>query len=164
MKIEIDLNDILGDEFGAESLQESIKRQVIDSVTSTVQKGVASKIDEAISMQISESIKNAIETQMPSLIDDLINTEYVPLSKWGDRGSKTTFRNELLKEITNQMTYKKEQYSDKENVFTRSISNVVSEEVKRIEKEYKTTVNEFIGKEAFSLAIKTLKSQLGLDV
>lgn len=29
MKIEIDLNDILGDEYGGETLQESARRQVI---------------------------------------------------------------------------------------------------------------------------------------
>jgi len=45
MKIEIDLNDILGDETGAETLQDSIKRQVIEKFTREIKAGISKRIE-----------------------------------------------------------------------------------------------------------------------
>jgi hypothetical protein len=162
MKIEIDLNDILGDEYGAETLQESVRRQVIQNLTEQVSKGVKNKIDVEVSKVISETLQESIKAQMPALIDDLINTEYQPVTFYGDRKAKTTFRTELIKSIMEQMTYKRESYSDKENLFTKSVNAVISDQMKIIAADYKKTVDEFIGKQAFELAITTLKTKLGL--
>jgi hypothetical protein len=52
MKIEIDLNDILGDEWGTETLADSVRRQVVEKLTQTVKEGVAKKIDHEVSRVI----------------------------------------------------------------------------------------------------------------
>jgi hypothetical protein len=164
MKIEIDLNDILGDEYGAESLNDSIKRQVIENITKTVEAGIKKQINEEVSKAIQENLVSALDDKMPLLIDDLMNAEYQPVDNYGSRKPITNFRNELIKSIMEQMTYKKQNYSDKENFFTKAVDAVISEQMRIIAADYKKTVDEFIGKEAFNLAIKTLKTKLGLEI
>jgi len=162
MKFEIDLNDILSDEYGAETIQESIKRQVIENLTKTVEKGLQKKINEEVSKIIQDGMADELKKIMPKLIDDLINSEFQPIDKWGTKSSVTTFRKELINSIHEQMTYKKENYSDRENVFTKAVNQVVSEEMKVIQANYKKQVDEVISKEAFNTAIKTLQTKLGL--
>jgi hypothetical protein len=162
MKFEIDLNDILSDEYGCETLQESVKRQVVENLTRVVEKGIKKQIDEEVSKAISENLVIALAEKMPLLIDDLMTSEYQPVDSWGSKFHKTTFRNELIKSIMEQMTYKKQAYSDRENFFTKAVDSVISEQMKIISTEYKKTVDEAIGKKAFELAISTLKKQLNL--
>ncbi len=57
MKIEIDLNEILSDEYGSESLNDSIRRQVIDKLHNDVKAGIGKKIDTEISLAINSEIK-----------------------------------------------------------------------------------------------------------
>ena len=54
MKVEIDLNDILGDEYGAETLQESVRRQVIDNLTLVIKEGVEKKIEAEVARVINQ--------------------------------------------------------------------------------------------------------------
>ena len=164
MKIEIDLNDFLGDEYGAETLNESIKRQVIDNLTKTVEKGIQKQINEKVSSVIEDTLCLALAEKMPILIYDLMNATYQPVDIYGSRKPETTFRNELIKSIMEQMTYKKQYSGDKDNFFTKAVDQVIAEQMKIISENYKKTVDEFIGKKAFDLAITTLKIKLGLEV
>src|SRR5271167_1007716 len=103
MKLEIDLNDILGDENGAESLQESIRRQVIDGMTAAVKKSVGNEIESAISKTITAEIQTFIKAEMPGLMADLLVVEYTPVGRYGEKSTPTTFRAELVKSITENM-------------------------------------------------------------
>lgn len=163
MKFEIDLNDILGDEFGAETLQESIKRQVIENITEYAKKGAKARIDEEVNIAINTAIKETLVEQMPAIIDDIINVEYVPVDRYGSRSPKTSFRDQLIKSIHENMTYKKTQYDSDKNVFTKTVDNVISEQMTIIGKQYKELVDHELGKKAFELAITTLKTKFGLQ-
>ena len=163
MKIEIDLNDILGDEFGAETLEESVRRQVVQQVSDTIRNGIGKTIDLEVSKLINDELSKAIAAKMPLLIDDLLNTEYVQVDTWGDRKrDPTTLRKELLRTITEQMTYKRNSSykSDRDNIFTRAVDDIVSDNIKIFQKEYNTKVNELFVADALKYAIDKLKETL----
>ena len=163
MKIEIDLNDILGDEYGAETLQESVKRQVVENLTKKVSLGIEKQIDSEVSKAIQDNLVLALAEKMPVLIDDLMGAEYQPVNPWGSKeGDRTTFRKALIKCITENMVYKKAQYPSDRNIFTKAVDSAIHERMDEIAKDYKKLVDETIGKEAFNLAIKTLQTKLGL--
>lgn len=161
-KIEIDLDDILGDEYGSETLQDSIKRQVVDKLSEEIKNGVGKKIDSQISTVINDEIRKAVEIQMPTLIDDLINKEYTPVNQWGSQGKTTTFREALLESITNNMVYKNTTYSSDQNAFTRSVNSVIEEKVKEFKKEFDMTVDKKYVEEVTTYAIQTLKKKLNI--
>lgn len=62
MKIEIDLNQILGDESGVETLQESVRRQVVEKLSYEVRQNIAKKIDAEVAVCINESIKEGLKS------------------------------------------------------------------------------------------------------
>lgn len=164
MKIEIDLNDILGDEYGSETLQESIKRQVIENLTKKVSDGISKRIDQEVNSVINTSIASAVEERMQGIVDDILTTPYQPVDRWGSSvGAPTTFREALVKSIHENMVYKKTQYSSDANIFTKSVDAVIAEQMKIISALYKETVDQEIGKQAFALAISSLKTKLGLQ-
>lgn len=162
MKIEIDLNDILGDEDGAETLQESVKRQVVEKLTSTIRDGIGKKLDYEVARVIGEEIKAAVKLQMPTILDDLLNTEYRPVGQWGDRDGMTTFRKELVKQVTAQLKYEKKQYEQEKNVFTKVIDEITKEQVGAFKIEFDRQINGCFIKEAMDYATAQLKARLGI--
>lgn len=162
MKFEIDFNDILGDEYGVETLQESVRRQVIDNLTTFTKKEVSRQISEEVNKVLNDELKKAVEDLMPVLVTDLLDAPYLPVDRYGSKGKETTFRSELLKTIQEQCVYKKSGYSSNDSFFTKAVDAVIYEQMESIKKEYKKLVDESIAKDAFNLAINTLKTKLGL--
>ena len=163
MKIEIDLNDILGDEFGAETLQDSVRRQVIAKMTDEINKGIGKKIDEEIALTIKKSLDEVAKNILPNLMENLIDTEYTPVDQWGDRSKgQTSFRKELIKSIHENMVYKKDSYSDRENSFTRCVDAVIKNEVQKFEKNFTEIVTTEVSKKTIDFAVAELKKRLKL--
>ena len=162
MKIEIDLNDIIGDENGAETLQDSVRRQVIDSVTATIKKGVGRQIDEAVAATITAGIKEFLDGKMPELCATVMETEYTPVSNYGQRGVPTTFRAELVRVISENMQYKRSQYSSDKNAFTSAVDGVIEENMKLFKANFETLVNRQFTAEAMNYATNALKKKLGI--
>lgn len=164
MKIEIDLKDILQDEFGSiESLGESIQRQVVDALKSKLQKGVKEQIDLEVSRVIREQLEQAVKVQMPTLVNDLLNSEYVKVDKWGDRcKAPTTFRKELVSAISKELIYAKKPYRSDQSIFTNAVDEIIKEKVDEFKKEYNRLVDELFCKECFDYAVSRLKQKLGI--
>lgn len=162
MKIEIDLDDILGDEYGTETMQESIRRQVIANITSTLKTGVLKKIDLAVDQMIGSEITEALKARMPALIDDVMNTEYTPVTKWGERGNPTTFRSALVAKINEEMVYRKANYESDKNTFTRAVDAVVGENVKKFKEEFNKQVDAEFAREVMAQASAKLRERLGI--
>jgi hypothetical protein len=122
MKIEIGPNDILGDEYGTETLQESVRRQVIENLTRTIKGGIGKKIDIEVARILNEELQKVITEKMPAIVDDVLSAEYIPVDRWGgSKGTPTTFRAELVKAINEQMQYKPARYDSDKNAFTRAV-------------------------------------------
>ncbi|MDE1971365.1 MAG: hypothetical protein KGI50_07370 [Patescibacteria group bacterium] len=166
MKIEIDLKDMLGDEYGnSESLAESVHRQVVDKLATTLKEGIENKINAEISILIQQQIKDVVSTQMPSLVDQLLNAEYRQVDRWGTvQKENTTVRKELVKAIQDQMQYSPKSYNSEKNIFTKSVDEAVAEHVKQFKKAYDATIIELLHKEAFEYAVNKMSEKLGLSV
>lgn len=164
MKIEIDLNDILGDpEYGVETLQESVKRQVVSALTQKIQSGIQKQIDAELSLKIKEFISKNLEAHTPKIISDLMDAEYVQVDRYGDRHREpTTFRKQLVQAINAEMVYKKANYDSEKNAFTKAIDDVVGKNVQAFKTAFDKMVNETFVAECFSYAQKKMQEKLGI--
>lgn len=165
MKIEINLNEILRDNEGyeTESVEESIRRQVIDRLSGDLRKRLFERMDRELAEKLSELVQKAAEEQMPKLIDDILNVEYTPVSTYGSRGTPTTFREELVKAVGAQMVYQPKQYQTDENAFTRAVRSIVDAKTKAINEEIVKQVDVQFKTDAIAFAVKKLSERLGLD-
>lgn len=164
MKIEIDLKDILRDEdYGSETVQESIRRQVTDKLVSQFSSGISKKIDEQVSKAIDEQIKKSLDEIRPNLIEHILDAEYIEVDRWGSRtGKPTTFRTQLVKSVHENMVYKNSSYSSDRNAFTNAVNAVLSEQVSAFKKSFDEIITNDYQKETKAYAVKVLKEKLGL--
>jgi hypothetical protein len=162
MKIEIDLNDILGDENGAETLQESVRRQVIDTLVRTTKAGVDATIKQQVAATIKETLERELIEKMPGIINDVLTSEYTPVGRYGDAGKPTTFRAELVKSISEQMTYKAARFDSDKNAFTRAVDSLVESEVATFKKEFNSHVTAKFVADAMDYAAAEMAKRLGV--
>jgi hypothetical protein len=163
MKIEIDLNDIFhDDDYGSETLQESVRRQVVDRIARDFREKIAIKVDDAVSKAVSDTVSLALKETSPRLVADLLDAEYTPVDKYGHKGEKTTFRSQVLLGIQKDLVYRKENYQSDTNYFTRTIDAVVKEKVDEFRKSFVDKVNASYISETMEFAVKTLKDRLGI--
>ena len=165
MEIKIDLNDILrdGEGYETESVEESIRRQVIDRLSGDLRKRLFERMDRELAEQLSALVKEAAQEQMPKLIDDIMNVEYTPVSSYGARGEKTSFRAELVKAIGDNMKYQPRQYQSEENAFTKAVRSVLDAKTSAIKDEITKQVDVQFKNDAIAFAVKKLSERLGLD-
>lgn len=163
MKIEIDLNEILGDESGVETLADSVRRQVTDKLAREIKENIGKQIDRELSQTINDTIKEQLIKFMPDTIAELMNAEYVCVDRYGDRQkTPTTFRKELVKAIHEQMVYKKTSYQNDANAFTKAVDSVVEENVKDFKNNFNTLVSNLFTQQCFDYAKTELAKKLGV--
>lgn len=164
MKIEIDLNDIMSDpEYGAETLNESIRRQVIDNVTRTIKDGIGKHIDTEVARIIDEQIVVGLKDKLPGLVDDILTAEYTPVDRYGSPKKETTnLRAEIVKTVTEQMVYApKDRYnSSDKNAFTSAVDGLISKHVDQFKSSFDKTVDQKFVQEAMDYATKKLAERL----
>lgn len=160
MKIEIDLKDILqDDDYGSETMQESIRRQVVSSIESRLLKGIEKRIDEQVSKAIDEQIKKSLDEIRPNLINQILDAEYVSVDKYGDRSKEpTTFRKQLIKAVNESMVYKPT--TDK-NAFTSAVDEVLKKQSDEFKKQFNQIINDNYVAETKAYAVKVLREKLG---
>jgi len=157
MKIEIDLNEILGDEYGTETIEESVRRQVTDWLVTDFKTKMGNVLDGEIKEKVDSLIKDELEEKFPKMIEDLWEMEYNPVTRYGQTEREpTTLKNELLKTISEQLIYKKTGYSSDKTVFTKAVDRSVELGVSSFKKEFDETVTKELRKEAFKYALKQL--------
>jgi hypothetical protein len=164
MKIEVDLNDILRDEYGdGETLAESIRRQIVDKLSTDLHKRLHDRLDGELGRIMSAQINSVMAEKMPTLIDDIMNATYTPVSSYGQRSAPTTFRDEIIKAITANMVYKPQNYSSDENAFTRAVKSVVEAQTTALKAELTKNIDEQFRRDAIGHAVKLLADRLGLN-
>jgi hypothetical protein len=164
MEIKINLNDVFRDEDGApeETMEESIRRQIIDKLTGDMRKRLFDRVDEALAMVLQSEVAKAIEGKMPDLIDDILNVTYTPVTRYGDRGAPTTFRSEIVKAIGENLKYEPRNYSSEENAFTRAVKSIVELKAREIQKAITEQVDTKFKEDAIKFAVSKLSERLGL--
>ncbi len=163
MKLEIDLDDIFRDENGAEeSLEESVRRQVIDRLSGDLRKRLFDRIDARLSQIMNEQIGKVMEEKMPTLIDDIMNVEYRPVSRYGECSEPTTFRTEIIRAVSGQMVYAPKRYESEENTFTKAVRSIVNTQTRAIQDAISQQVDAQFKESAIKFAVEELSRKLGL--
>ena len=162
MKIEIDLDEVLGDENGVETLNESIRRQVIESITAKVKEGIKNRIDHAVGETIQQELNSYLKEALPVLFAQIMDAEYTPVSQYGRRGEPTTLRATLLETITESMVYKRANYDSDKNAFTKAVDSVMGEQLKAFQVEFNKTVDATFTAAAFEHARLAIQKKLGI--
>lgn len=164
MKIEIDLNDVFQDEDGtpSESLSESVKRQIIDSIVARTRADVNQRISDAISKIVDDEVKGKIAEIIPRLLSEALDYEYTPVSSYGAKSEPTTVRNELAKAVQQSMVYKQSSYSSDKNSFTKAVDEAVSANVIKFKSSYEKMVDAKFVAEAMEYATKKLAERLNV--
>lgn len=162
MKIEIDLNDILGDEFGSETMQESIKRQIIERLTKKFQEGLNGQINQQITVVVDAAIKEQLKGQMPEMVAGVMDMEYIPIDRFGSKSEPTTFRKQLITKIMGELVYIPKSYDSEKNIFTRAVDGALKDNIDAFKKAYNKVVDEQFINEAFNHATEKLKKTLGI--
>lgn len=167
MKIEIDLNDIFGgnDESPGETLQESIRRQVVDTLIRRTSEGIGKIVQEKTAEAIDAMLATEVAKLMPQLVSELMDRPYQQIGRYGERGKTTTFRDQLLEKIVSEMDYQpaKDGYSrDRENVFTKAVRNVVDTQLAEFKRTFDKTVDTQFVAEALTHATAKLRERMGI--
>ena len=165
MKIEIDLDDIFRDENGnpEESLQDSIRRQVVAKLEGDMRNRMFSRIDTEVSEIMAKQINAVMSEKMPELIDDIMNTTYTPVSSYGSRSEPTTFREQIIKSVAANMKYEPRHYSSEENAFTRAVKSIVEKQTNELQKALLAQIDTKFREDAIKFAVSELSKRLGLS-
>jgi hypothetical protein len=163
MKIEIDLNDILGDEYGAETLQESVRRQVVANLTEAIKTGIQHRINQQTDAILNETLRDALKDKMPALLDDVMNAEYQPIDQYGRKTEKTSFRAQLIAAVAKECTYNPQvRYESDANAFTKSVRAIIADQMAAFKKEFDAQITDQFKRDAVSYAVAELSKRLGL--
>lgn len=165
MKIEVNLNDIFCDEDGnpAESVEEAIRRQIIERLTGDMRKRLTQRVDEELAKAMSEMVRQAMATRMDGLIDDIMNATYTPVSTYGQKSEPTTFRAEIIKSVSANLKYEPRTYSSDENAFTKAVKSIVEKKTYEIQKAITDQVDTQFKTDAITFAVKKLSERLGIS-
>ena len=164
MKIEIDLDDVFRDEDGypEESAQDSIRRQVLARLTTDYKERLFKRFDDELAAMMQAQIREVMNLQMPSLVDDIMNAEFTPVSNFGQRSEPTTFRSQVVKAISANLVYSPKNYASEENAFTSAVRGVVKEQMAAFEKSFKAQIDDKFKNDAIAFAVEKLRERLGL--
>lgn len=166
MKIEIDLDELLHDaDTGyTESLRESIRRQVVETITARTRDDVKRQISDTVSEVLNEELAKAVREQMPALVAGLMDATYQPVDRYGKLAPTTTFRAELLKTITEQAVYRKVNYDSDKNAFTRAVDEAVKGKLAEFQAAWTKQVDGAFVQQALAHATEALRKRLGIVV
>lgn len=164
MKIEIDLENIFRDEDGnpEEGLEESIRRQVVSRLSEDYRKRLFDRFDIELGKIMSAQIETVMAERMPRFVDEILDAEYVPVSSYGQRGTPTNFRKEIVESIAKNLKYEPKNYSSDENAFTRAVKSVVDAKTKTIKDELTAQIDTKFKQDAIAFAVQQLSDRLGL--
>lgn len=143
MKIEIDLSDVLRDEYGepGETVKQSISRQVVEKIAEDARTATKNAVDDAISRSIIDVINTTLNDRLPILFENLLDYEYTPVGRYGEESGPTTIRKELHAKLTEIARFESRQWSSDESAFTRSVKAAVDAKMGEFRKEWVRTVD-----------------------
>jgi hypothetical protein len=166
MKIEVDLNQLLceRDEEGniVESAEDALLRYITEKLSGDLRKRLFQRMDEELSEFMRSQLQEVMKEKMPGLIDDIMNATYTPVTRYGEKKEPTTFRQELIKAITENMKYEPKSYSHDENAFTKAVRSILDAKTAAIQKAILEQVDTKFKEDAISFAVTKLSERLGL--
>lgn len=171
MKIELDLKDVFvpsgpqdPDTGYQESIDvpEAIREAVIARVIDKLEKQASHALKEQVDKILTETIKTQVEDKIKEIMPNILDHEFTETTSWGERKGTYTVRNRILQAVESQCVYKKDSYGRSENVFSKTVSDIVESKISDFGKQFKTKVDEEFTKQALELATTKLKEKLGI--
>ena len=154
ISIEISLENVFTDENGypSESVEESIRRQVVQEITRTCKSKIDSEIVNVVHSTVTKLIDDAVAEKVPGMIEMLLNEQYTPTTSWGEKHAPTSVREELIKRFRDEFQYTKtDRYGNRTSTkFTQAVDSFIQEKLSEFKKEF----NETVGKEFNAQAMK----------
>jgi hypothetical protein len=154
ISIEISLENVFTDENGypSESVEESIRRQVVQEITRTCKGKIDSEIVNVVHSTVTKLIDDAVAEKVPGMIEMLLNERYTPMTSWGEKHAPTSVREELIKRFRDEFQYTKpDRYGNHTRTkFSDAVDKFVQEKLSEFKKEF----NETVGKEFNAQAMK----------
>lgn len=159
MKIEIDLKEILSDEYGSsENLAQSIVRQVSDEMVSSFRKDIKAQFD----IEINKVVKSEINEAIKNFIENGLDEEYQVVDNYGTPKEKTTLKKQIQEAVMKASTYKHATYSSERNPFTEKVNEIVKDLAVEATEEIRKTIDGNFKKKVLDDAIKTIRETLKL--
>ena len=165
MKIEVNLEDIFRDDDGnpEESIEECIHRQITDRLTGDLRKRLFDRIDNELGKAMAKMVEKVVAEKGDSIINNILEAKYTPVSDFGQRGSETTFRDSIVKAVSSQIVYKPANYSSDENAFTRAVKSIVENQTDAVKAAITAQVDTKFKEDAIKFAVSELSKRLGLS-
>lgn len=161
MKIEVDLNELLGDEYGnQENIADSICRQISSDLRNTLSTKIDKEIEKTVQAVLAEKLSAIIE----KTAEEMLDAKYVPVSEYGKKEEETCLRDAILKSVTGQMVYKRASYDSDKNTFTRAVDGAVQAAVKSFEDDFKKEVTDKFRDDAIKSALETLNKKFSVKI
>ena len=104
IQISIDLHDVFfgDDEYPNETLEEAIRRQVVAQIASEVKSQALKPISALVNGHVENAVAESVSSVLPKMIEEVLQSEYTVVGKWGEKGKTTTLRNEIVETLTDQ--------------------------------------------------------------
>lgn len=153
MKIEIDLNDILGDEYGnAENIADSVVRQLADYFKKA--------IEQRVNQQITELATKFVRDAIPHHVEDVLDKRYTPVDKYGKQLPETSLREQIHATAVAGFVYDANRSSYDKNRYSQAIDEAVKEKLSEFKSQYNKQVDSSFVTEAMAYATAKLKERL----
>ena len=166
VQIEIDLDDILYDvrEYGErvpiETTTDCVKRQLKSKIVEEIKSQYLAEFKKILFNELLSDIKcqclHEAKTKIPELLEQALTAKYETKDRWGGKGQETSFMEEFVKELQNQMVYKKCSYDSDKNTYTKLVDNTVNELTKQWKADFDKYIKEEVIKEAYDYAIQKI--------
>ena len=166
VQIEIDLDDILydvrdyGERVPTETTMESVKRQLKSGIIEEIKSQYLAEFKKTLFNEALSDIKcqclHEAKTKIPELLEQALTAKYETKDRWGGKGQETSFMEEFVKELQNQMVYKKCSYDSDKNTYTKLVDNTVNELTKQWKADFDKYIKQEVLKEAYDYAIEKI--------
>ena len=157
MKIEIDTNDMLGDE-------STIREEVISQMVFALKKNMRDTINNSVEAEMSKAMPELVKEKVAGIVEIHLDTEFIPCDRHGREEKPTTIRKNIADIIQEQCIFKKTGYNSDNNCFTKAILSTVESELKKFKSEFMSLINTKVVSQCADEALKKLKAALGIKV
>ena len=155
MQITVNTKDILGDET---TIRDEVIEQVVAALTLSMRQDAVERLDKLLNEQLSK----VVAEQVAATVNMHLDTEFADMDAYGRPGKTCTVRARIADFIQQQCTFKRENYSNNENAFTKAVREVVEKEVAKFKAEFNALVTRQVVEQSAEMATQRLRDALGI--
>ena len=161
MEVKIDLSGLVDEENGGD-VNEAIKDLIVNSVIEKIYQNVDRQINEKIASVLEKGINARLVVALDSIIQDLLNYEFTPVSRYGEEGKPTTLKNRIFSDIEKAMVWRDGSYDSDKSPYTKAVRNAVDKKLEAFAKEFHKDIDTRFVADCMEYARKKLQERLGI--